>query len=309
MGAKNDRQAAFESAKAEVKDVNDGIQRVIKYKQDGLDREANFEITTLAKKYPNNVAVMRLQEQDGFAARAKDATDYSRMQSERITLAMRDVDKSTLPASGDVEFPKDWKEKTKLRNPELKLTEQERKIVEALNKPVTVNWNNRPLDEALQDLSDSLNQKLFLDKKSVEDLGIDLRKPVSLQSNAVSAKTVLRQVLASQGLTFVVKDQVIQVVDIEKARSMMVTRVYYLGDLAQGTGPFSGVQWGPFLNFQQTMSNVEGIMKTIKSSVDPLCWKENGGPCSITFHYPSMSIVVKATADVHATLGLATGGK
>src|SRR5207253_8092286 len=139
-------------------------------------------------------------------------------------------------------------------------TAEEKKIIEALNKPVTVNWNGKPLDEAMQELSNMLDQKLFLDKKSVDDLGIDLRKPFTLQANGVSAKTVLRQVLASQGLTFVVKDQVIQVVDTERAKNMLVTRVYYLGDLVRGTGPFGGIEWGPFANFQQTMANVETIM-------------------------------------------------
>ena len=57
-----------------------------------------------------------------------------------------------------------------------------------------------------------LDQPLFIDKKSLDDLGIDLKKPTSLQANGVSARTVLRQILAAQGLTFVVKDEAIQVV-------------------------------------------------------------------------------------------------
>jgi hypothetical protein len=121
---------------------------------------------------------------------------------------------------------------------------------------------------------------------------------------------VLRQILASQGLTFVVKDQVIQVVDVERARNMLVTRVYYLGDVVQGLGPFGdATRWGPFLDFQQTTANVEAIIKSITSSVDPLSWKERGGPASITFHVPSMSIIVRASAEVHATLGSKMGGR
>ena len=77
----------------------------------------------------------------------------------------------------------------------------------------------------------------------------------------VSTRTVLRQVLAANGLTFVVKDQVIQVVDVEKARNMLTTRVYYLGDVVQGVGPFAGAaQWGPFLDHQQTMANIDAAV-------------------------------------------------
>ena len=108
---------------------------------------------------------------------------------------------------------------------------------------------------------------------------------------------------------FVVKDEAIQVVTVEKARDMLVTRVYYLGDLVQGVGPFGGaLQWGPFLDFQQTTANVDLIVKSIESSIDPLSWKDRGGPCTITFHYPSMSIIVRASAEVHATLGAKIGG-
>jgi len=77
----------------------------------------------------------------------------------------------------------------------------------------------------------------------------------------------------------------------------------------QSTGPFGGApQWGPFLDFQQTMANVEVIMKSITKSIDPLSWKENGGAGTVTFHYPSMSIIVRASAEVHASLGAKMGG-
>ena len=304
---KHDRNAARESASAELKTVNEAIRRIETYKRTGQNREADREIADLGKAYPNNPAVIRLQEQDTFASRVDDAKEYARQQDKRITLALNDVARSSLPAAGDVEFPKDWREKTKRRT-EMRLTDKEKKIIEALNKPVTVDWNGKMLEEALQELSNQMDQSLFIDKKSLTDLGIDLNKAVTLQSKGLSARTVLRQLLSAQGLTFVVKDESIQVVTVEKARDMLVTRVYYLGDLVQGVGPFGGVNAGRFLNFQQTMDNVDMIIKAIKSSVDPLCWKDNGGPCTITFHYPSMSIVVKASTEVQSSLGSTFGG-
>jgi hypothetical protein len=306
---RRDKSTAFEKYAAEMRDVKEGVFRYGRFKDAGQTREADRELARLAAAYPNNPSVIRLQETDSFGDRVDDAAAFSRLQSDRITLAMRSVDKSSLPPMGDIEFPADWKEKTKRRMQKVELTEAEQKIISALDKPITVDWNGRALDEALQEMSNTLDQKLFIDKKAVEDLSIDLRKPVTLQANGVSARTVLRQLLGSQGLTFVIKDQVIQVVDVERARNMLTTRVYYLGDIVQGVGPFGGaLQWGPFIDFQQTMSNVETIMKTITSSVDPLSWKDKGGPASITFHFPSMSLIVRASAEVHATLGSKMGG-
>src|SRR6476620_1690104 len=110
-----------------------------------------------------------------------------------------------------------------------------------------------------------MDQPLFIDERSLADLGTDLKKPVSIQGRGVSARTVLRQALAAQGLTFVVKDETIQVVTVEKARGMLVTRVYYLGDVVQGVGPFGGsLTWGPYLDYQQTMANVGVVIDAIE---------------------------------------------
>jgi hypothetical protein len=307
---KKDREAAFQSYLAELKDVKEGVDRFAKFQQAGLKKDAEQELAKLAKAYPNNPSIISLQQRDNLNTQITEAVAFNDLAQRRVNEAFKAVDRAALPigGNGDIEFPKDWKEKTERRLQKVQLTAAEKKIIESLNKPVTVNWNGKPLDEAMQELSNTLDQKLFLDEKSINDLGIDLRKPFSLQANGVSAKTVLRQVLASQGLTFVVKDQVIQIVDVERAKNMLVTRVYYLGDVVRGVGPFGGLEWGPFVNHQQTMSNVETIMKAITSSIDPLSWKEKGGPASVTFDYPSMSIIVRASAEVHFSLGATLAG-
>lgn len=148
-----------------------------------------------------------------------------------------------------------------------------------------------------------LDLPLLLDKRSVEDLMLDLKKGATLQANGLAARTVLRSVLDAHGLTFVVKDETVQIVTVERARSILTTRVYYLGDLVNGVGPFSGIQWGPFVNAQQTQANADAIVQMIRKSIDPLSWNgETGGAGSITFHYPSMSIIVRASAEVHYTM-------
>ena len=308
--AKKDREAALDSYRAEIKAINDGVQRAAKYQQAGLTKEADLEIARLTKAYPNNPSVIFLQEKDSFATRVADSAAFSNLQQSRIVATNNDLMKSSLPAGGyDVEFPKGWKELSARRMKGTQLTAKEKKIIEALDKSIIVDWNNKMLEEALQELSTKMDQNLFIDKKALKDLEIDLNKPTTLQANGVSTRTVLRQILAAQGLTFVVKDEAIQVTTVERARDMLVTRVYYLGDLVQGVGPFGGApQWGTFLDFQQTMANVETIVKSIQSSIDPLSWKERGGAGTITFHFPSMSIIVRASAEVHASLGSKMGG-
>lgn len=306
--AKAAQKAAFDKYVEEVKAVREGVDRVVRYQNAGDTKAATDAIAKLAAAYPNNPAVIALTTKDTFADRAAESRMFAQLQSDRIVAANNDLMRSSLPAKGDVEFPADWKEKTKRRSLDAQLTAKEKKIIEALNKPITTNFVNRPLEEALQDLSNQMDQPLVVDTKSLKDLNIDLKNTATLQATGISGRNVLRQLLASQGLTFVVKDEVIQVVTVERARDLLTTRVYYLGDVIQGVGPFAGaLTWGPFVDFQQTVANAEAIIQAITTSIDPLCWKPNG-PCTIVFHAPSMSIIVRASAEVHATLGGKFGG-
>jgi hypothetical protein len=45
------------------------------------------------------------------------------------------------------------------------------------------------------------------------------------------------------------------------------------------------------------------IVEMIKGSVDPSSWRENGGEGTIVFDPRTLSIVVKASAEVHSMLG------
>lgn len=304
------RQEAYERWLAEVKDVQESIQRIARLQEAGLFEAAQRQIADLARRYPDNPAVLLLLEKDRFAQGVQEAQTFARLQADRLAAVHRDILRSSLPPLRDVEFPKDWKQKTERRLQTVRLTEREKKIVEALDKTTSVNWNNTMLEEVLQEISNQLGENLLVDKRSLADLGIDLQRPVSLRANNLSLRTVLRQVLAAHGLTFIVKDEAIQVMTVEKTRSQLVTRVYYLGDLVQGIGPFGGApQWGTFLDMQQTLQNVELLVRTIQTSIDPLFWRENGGPGSITFHYPSMSIIVRASAEVHALFGSRLAGR
>ena len=312
-GAKADPTGALVKAKrkdvldayvAEVRDVRGSIDTIGKLQEANRNAEAQQVISGLATKYPNNPSVIALTQKGGFSSALVESRLIAKMQGERIVLASNDVMRSSIPPKGDIEFPADWKERTKNRNNDVKLTTKEKAIVESLDRPVTLSLKDQPLEYALQELSNQMGQPIAIDTKSLADLGIDLKRPSSLDSKGVSARVALRQLLGGAGLTFIVKDETIQVMTVDRAREQLVTRVYYLGDLVQGVGPFGGaLQWGPFLDFQQTVANVEIIMESIKNSIDPESWRGKGGAGTITFHFPSMSIIVRASSEVHATLG------
>ena len=303
-------KAAAEKYYAELKDVREGIKAVEKALDDGRTKEANAEIARLAKLYPSNPSVFALSQKESMQDRIANAQAHYAESSRRWIGNQKNLNESSLAAIRDVEFPRDWAEKSKIRLAAgaIKISEKEKKIIEALDKPMTVNFAERPLEEALQDLSNQFDVPLLIDKKSLEDLFIDLKKGVSLQARGLAGRTVLRSILGAQGLTFVVKDETIQIVTAERAKSLLTTRVYYLGDLVQGVGPFSGMEWGPFVNLQQNQANVAALIDAVKK-IDPLSWAgaDTGGAGTVTFHTPSMSIIVRNSAEVHYSLGKSFG--
>lgn len=301
------QKALAEKAEAEFRDVVAGIKAVQKATDAGKTAEANAEIARLTKLYPTNPSVQALGYSGSIAGRLDEAIALQTEMRDRWVKVQRNIERSALPAVMDVEFPKDWKEISARRLKTVELSAKEKKIIEALDKPVTVNFRERPFEEALQDLSNMLDQPLLLDKASLKDLEVDLKRGSTLEAKGLSGRTVLRSLLATHGLTFVVKDETIQVVTVERARNLLTTRVYYLGDLIKGTGVFGGPEWGPFLNAEQAAENARNLTAMITKSIDPLSWRENGGAGTVTFHAPSMSIIVRASTEVHSSLGRSFG--
>jgi len=295
-------QARHQAYSQEAKEVAQNLTEIEKLVELGRIAAARARIAQLSQKYPNNPAVVALTSQADFSQSIVEAKQLTRETDARVQMAMNDVRRSAMPATGNVEFPKNWAELTKAREEKPLIGPEEEAILRALEKPVSQPLNNAPFLETVQTLSNLVGKEIYLDKRSLEDAGLDLQRPVNMPGN-VSARTALRAVLQSQGLTFVIKDKIIQVVTVEKARDLQVTRAYYMGDLIQMAGPFGGaVTWGPQIDYQQTMANAQVIVDSIKQSIDPMIWKDRGGPAIVTFHYPTMSIIVRAPAEVHADL-------
>ena len=294
-----------DAADAETKDVQTRINDISKDVDAGRDREAKAKTAELIKLYPNNPVAVEIGLQSNFRDGVLAAKDISRRSAEGFRLAMNSVQESAIPVDRDMTFPKDWREKMERRRlmNAPKLTATEKKLVESLATPIKNELRNAPFEEAIQNFSSTIDQKIFLDKKSLEDKGIDLRSTVNVPGG-VSARSALRVMLQQQGLTYIIRDNIIQVVSIEEASKVLVTRAYDVRDLVGQGGPFNTLTvWGPYADAQQTYVNAQLLVDAIQKSVDPTCWKDTGkGAGTVSFHYPTMTLIVRAPSEVHAEL-------
>jgi hypothetical protein len=294
-----------DAADAETKDVQTRIMDIAKDVEAGRDREAKAKAADLAKLYPNNPVAIEIGLHSSFREGVLAAKDISTRSAEGFRLAMNSVQESAIPVNRDMTFPKDWKEKMERRRlmNAPKLTATEKKLVESLATPIKNELRNAPFEEAIQQFSSTIDQKIFLDKKSLEDKGVDLRSTVNVPGG-VTARSALRVMLQQQGLTYIIRDNIIQVVSIEEASKVLVTRAYDVRDLVGQGGPFNTLtMWGPYADAQQTAANAQMLAEAIQKSVDPNCWKDTGkGAGTISFHYPTMTLIVRAPSEVHAEL-------
>jgi hypothetical protein len=279
------------------------VEQVRALREQGRIDEANRLAAELAEKNPNNPSVQAVGRTGTTSDRLKAYYEALNERERRLLAARIDIDRAAMPPKDDIEFPspEKWREITKLRKNTQQLTEKEKEILKGLSTPITVDFKGSKFQDVLEWFSDKLGLDIIVDKQALEQLMITYDTPVSVKASRISSRTVLRKILGDLGLTYVVKDQTVQVMTPEMARGLLTTRVYYIGDLV-GQVDFS---LPPALNQLQMAQNITGLLDYITKNVDPDSWavNERGGLGTIAYDPIRGAIIVKQSAEVHYFLG------
>ncbi len=293
----------------EVKDVRLKLQTIQILSDKSEKDQAKKEAEALLKKYPNNPAVIALSQTTITADSISESKLIAAMMSDAWVKVLNDVSRSGIPATSDIQINvKYYKDVVAKRKGNI-LTVKERAIMKALDTDIIFSVKDKPLEEVLSEISESMKTPIILDELARQELKIDSNTFVTANLKSVTTRTALRKVLQDKGLAFVMKNESIFVTTAEKAKDMLVSRVYYVGDLVTGLGPFNSVRSGPLADQRQTQEMVDQLMRSILS-VDPMSWEKNanGGHGTVSFHWPSMSFIIRNSAEVHAKLGDSFGG-
>jgi hypothetical protein len=283
----------------------DELQRSLDHirtlRKDGKMEEANQTAKELLMKYPSNTsaqAAARTAAAAEFLASSRSLRNDSR---QRTAAVSRDIDRSATPSNGEVEFPKDFQERTKNRAA-VNTTAKEKAILKALNTAVTVDFKNSRFQDVIDTLSTLIGQPILLDQNALEEAKITYDTPINLKVKNVTARTILRKILGEFSLAYMIKEETIQVTSALKARETMITRTYNIGDVVD-TGGLDTLRFGnQGISALQIVQNVNAIMDLIQTSVDPDSWKKNGGQGTIAFNPSTMSLIIRNNAEVHSAL-------
>jgi hypothetical protein len=298
-----DRRAEQDREDAEREKIKQQLRNVRALQEAGRTDDAIRTAQELAERYPSNVAAQVAARTTAMSDRVNEARRMQAESERRRLLVYQDVDRSAMLPIGDIEFPKDWAEKTKRRKAQQNpLTAKEKAILNALNKPITLDVKDIKFEEAIDELQRLLDQTFQVDETALEAAMIKYETPVTVRAKRpVAARTALRQLLSPLGLTYVVKDETIFVTTKEQAKQMMTVRTYYIGDLLSGVN----VGLPPDITQLQMAQYVGYLIDLIQHTVDPDSWAANGrdGAGTIAFDPLTMSLVVKQSAEVHFMLG------
>jgi hypothetical protein len=257
-------------------------------------RPANPQVAEGAKS-AYDAAAQRIQHMNRGVAEARNVRER---RNDRHTATLAGVDKATVPPKSDYDLPDDWLEKSKRRSSAAKLTENEKAILEALKKPIKVDYNMETLQSVIDHLSRQMGQDILIDKQSLEEANVTYDTPITLRfNNPVSARTVLKRVLADVGMTYVIRKETIEVTTLARAKEMMTVRTYYIGDLM---GVASSLLPAVANDFQ--MIQAMGIILQEIQNIEPESWEGKGGAGTVSFDPVRMVIVVKQSAVVHYML-------
>jgi len=176
------------------------------------------------------------------------------------------------------------------------LTADEIKLIKALNSTMSVNFNKNPLKEAVEYIQEKTGLNIFFDELSLKEKGIEYdTDPVTFKAKKVTVRTILKKIFADRGLTFIIKEAAIQVMDPAKASEIMVTRAYPVQDLIQPVVRSPN----PYVANVQTNQAIQGLVLNIMNAVEPASWQANGGKGTITYNQASQSLVIRQSAEFH----------
>jgi hypothetical protein len=286
--------------------LSQALDRIYALRKEGRLDDARRLADDLGQRYPDNPVVQAMIRNTSTASFAAGARSQRIDSDRRLVGVSQGIQRSSTPPAGPIEFPEDWRERTKNRTGFVQLTPKEKAIVQALNSTMAVQFKGDRFEEVIKFLSDRIRQPILLDKVALSEAQVNYDSQVNFDSNGqkLSVRTILRKVLSDNSLTYVIRDQAIEVTSALNAQKMMVVRTYPIGDiLGAGFGSIFGLPWqgGPAGAQVQLNQQVQQIIDMIQSSVDPQSWGNNGGG-TITFHAPTMSLVIRQSAEVHSML-------
>ena len=295
------------STPAKDQSIQAELEAIRALEQAGKTAEAQRRTDELASRFPNDPALQGRSQLTRQRDAVNENDEIIKAKSSGTLAFKRGLDKAATPIAGDLSYPPGWKEKMDARAKKQKdrvnpLTDREKEILRMLDDVTSapIVLKDVSLEDIIKVLQKEAGLPVLVNKAGLEDVKVGYETTLSISlPKGVSKRTVLQSILAEVGLTYVIKNEAIEVTSPAKAQAEMVTRIVIIDDLFRSNFTFSGggVNAGAVISAQE-------LIDLITATIEPNSWKKNGGLGDITYFAPTRTLIIKNSAEVINRLGL-----
>src|SRR5262249_50397570 len=144
---------------------------------------------------PNNPAVEAAKRIRSTTEQLEENRQLREERGGRRGGALRDVERSATLPKGDIEYAKDWKERTRTRSKApTQLTAKERAIFQALDSPIPAQFKDSPLEAVLDYIMTYTGLVIVVDKQALNEVQASYDTPITANLKGATARTVLRKI-------------------------------------------------------------------------------------------------------------------
>ncbi|MCS6865532.1 MAG: hypothetical protein RMJ56_16830 [Gemmataceae bacterium] len=232
----NNRGVAEEERKRDVAQLVRQFHDLMKKS----DYAAAERVALQAKQLdPDDPAVSALYEMAKMTKRIKEAERDKAAKESFFLEGLNDNDRmgpyvsTDNPVAIKLEAMERIRRRGSLDDAYLKTRSQaEYEIEMRLQKPISVDFHQTPLDQAIENLKTLTNLPLQFDRRSMAEEQISEVQPITVNPGTpVAAKNILAFILEQAGLGYVIEHDMVKITTLKKAKGRMVTKVFSVADL------------------------------------------------------------------------------
>ena len=223
---------------------------------------------------PDNPVAETMVWKAKFARRVNNISNLKDAKEDGFVQQLDSVEWSAVPFDDrePFRFGKDWKDitarrkgkyntDTRLRSPE------EQRIENSLTRPITLQFENVPLNKVIEHISRWADVNVVIDKAGLEDVNVTPSSPVSINVDGIPLKDALYLVLHPMELGHTINHSVLNITSEQRLQGQAMLATYSVADLVVPIQP------------GQPNMNVFGNVASIGTSVGgQLSVPSTGGP-------------------------------
>ncbi len=198
------------------------------------------KLASIAKEMdPENPVVVQMDRESKALYREAMDNQINGEKEDAIVGAFEDNNRAAIPFNDEIKFPevKKWKDLTGSRQKFAADAQRHRspgdlEIEQKLTTPVSLKFKNAPLSEVLNYLGKVTNVNLFIDPQGLQAEGVTPDAAVTIDlSRDIQLKSALALILDPLHLSYVIKNEVLNITSEDKRHGQVYTQSYQVADL------------------------------------------------------------------------------